>query len=329
MKIYLVDSDFFVGYDYSIEKKMIAESGNELILESCKNEKDVVDRCRDADVLMTVLVRFDAAVMDACPNVRGLIRYGIGVDAIDIEAASKRGIPVCNFTDYCVPEVATHAFSLILALSRNLLLFTQNVRNGLWSRGQMGIPMHRASARTLGLIGFGSIARQLSVYAKAMDFRVIAYDPYISEEMFANMGVRQVTLDELYAEADILSIHTPMTQDTYHLINRDSIAAMKDGVIIVNTARGPIICEADLIEALENGKVGAAGLDVVEFETISTNDHPYASMDRVILSPHAAYNSVESTNDLHEKAARTAIALCAGNIPYNTFNKKDLEKQEN
>jgi len=324
MKIYLVDSNFFVGYDYAIEKKIIEESGNELILEKCQNEADVMERCKDADVLMTVLVKLSAEVMDACPHLKGLIRYGIGVDAIDISAASERGIPVCNFTDYCIPEVATHAFSMILALVRNLPIFTHNVRQGLWSQASNGIPMHRASKRTLGLIGFGSIARELSGYAKALGYTVIAYDPFLPAEIFAKMDVRQVSLDELFAQADILSIHTPMTPQTHHLINRDSIAKMKDGVIIVNTARGPIICEADLIEALRSGKVGAAGLDVVEFETITTSDHPYASMDNVILSPHAAYASVESTEDLHKKAAVTAVTLCKGELPYNTFNKKAL-----
>lgn len=324
MKIYLVDSGFFVGYDYSIEKSIIEESGNELILETCESEADVIDRCKDADVLMTVLVKISAEVMDACPNLKGLIRYGIGVDAIDISAASERKIPVCNFTDYCIPEVATHAFSLILALVRNLPIFTKNVRQGLWSKGAHGIPMHRATERTLGLVGFGSIARELSGYAKALGYNIIAYDPFLPAEIFAKIDVRQVDLNELFAQADILSIHTPMTPQTHHLINRESIAKMKDGIIIVNTARGPIICEADLIEALKSGKVGAAGLDVVEFETITANDHPYASMDNVILTPHAAYSSVESTDDLHRKAAITAVTLCKGELPYNTFNKKAL-----
>lgn len=324
MKVYVVDSDFFVDYDYAIEKQVIEESGNELILETCKNEQDVIDRCKDADVLMTVLVKLNGQVMDACPNLKGLVRYGIGVDAIDIAAASQRGIPVCNFTDYCIPEVATHAFSMILALSRNLPIFTRNVRQGLWSHGPKGIPMRRASSRTLGLMGFGSIARELCGYAKAMGYHVIAYDPFLPADRFAQMEVQQVSKEELFAQADIISVHTPMTPDTFHMINKDTIAQMKDGVIIINTARGPIICEADLIEALKSGKVAAAGLDVVEFETITTSDHPYASMDNVILSPHAAYDSVESTLDLHRKAANTAVTLCSGELPYNTFNKKDL-----
>ncbi len=324
MKIYMVDSDFFVGYDYSIEKSIIEESGNELILETCKSEEDVIERCSDADVLMTVLVKLSAKVMDACPNVKGLIRYGIGVDAIDIAAASQRGIPVCNFTDYCIPEVATHAFAMILALSRNLPIFDRSVRKGLWTHGPKGVPMHRASTRTLGLAGFGNIARQLSGYAKAVGYNIIAYDPFLPAEVFEQYGVASVSLDGLIEQSDILSLHTPMTDETYHMIDKAALEKMKDGVIEVNTARGPLICEADLIEALRSGKVGAAGLDVVEFETISTSDHPYAAMENVILSPHAAYDSIESTDDLHAKAAKTAVTLCAGELPYNTYNKKDL-----
>ena len=326
MKVYLVDSDFFVGYDYSIEKRILSENGIELVLETCKNERDVIDRCSDADVLMTVLVKFNGDVMDACPNLKGLVRYGIGVDAIDIEAASKRGLPVCNFTDYCIPEVATHAFSLILALSRNLLLFDKNVRQGLWSRGPKGVPMRRASSRTLGLAGFGGIARQLTAFAKPMGYNIIAYDPFLPNEIFAEKGVKRVTKDELFEQADIISIHTPMTPETRHMIDKEAIAKMKDGVIIVNTARGPIICEADLIEALKSGKVGAAGLDVVEFETITSSDHPYVAMNNVILTPHAGYDGVESTEELHEKAAKTAVTLCRGEVPYNTINKKAIAK---
>lgn len=326
MKIYLVDSDFFVGCDYSIEKKIVEASGNELILETCSNEQDVIDRCKDADVLMTVLVHLTAEVMDACPKVKGLIRYGIGVDAIDIPAATSRGIPVCNFTDYCIPEVSTHACAMILALSRNLPIFTRSVRQGLWNKGPRGIPMHRATSRTLGLAGFGNIARALCGYAKAMGYHVIAFDPYLPAEVFAQHGAEQVTFEELLAQSDIISVHTPMTPETHHMINRDSIAKMKDGVILVNTARGPLICEEDLIEALRSGKVAAAGLDVVEFETITTSDHPYASMDNVILSPHAGYDSVEASEALHEKAAQTAVTLCAGEMPYNAINKKQLAR---
>lgn len=138
--------------------------------------------------------------------------------------------------------------------------------------------------------------------------------------------MKRVTKDELFEQADIISIHTPMTPETRHMIDKEAIAKMKDGVIIVNTARGPIICEADLIEALKSGKVGAAGLDVVEFETITSSDHPYVAMNNVILTPHAGYDGVESTEELHEKAAKTAVTLCHGEVPYNTINKKAIAK---
>ena len=326
MKIYLVDSDFFVGYDYRIERSIIEASGNELILETCRNEQDVAARCKDADVLMTVLVRLTAGVLDACPRVKGLIRYGIGVDAIDIPAATARGIPVCNFTDYCIAEVSAHAFAMILALSRNLPVFTRNVRRGLWRSGPDVLPMHRASSRTLGLAGFGNIARALCGYAKAMGYHVIAFDPYLPAEIFAENGAVQVSFDELLTQSDILSLHTPMTPETHHMINREALAKMKDGVILVNTARGPLICEEALIEALRSGKVAAAGLDVVEYETITVSDHPYASMDNVILSPHAGYDSVEAAEELHEKAAQTAVALCAGKMPGNAINRRQLAR---
>lgn len=326
MKIYLVDSDFFVDYDYEIENRIIGQSGNELILETCKTEEDVAVRCQDADVLMTILVKIGSGALNACTKVKGLVRYGIGVDAIDMDAASERGIPVCNFTDYCIPEVATHSLALILALVRNLPVFTRNVRQGLWTKGPDVLPMHRASSQILGLAGFGRIARTLAGYARAVGYTVVAYDPFLSQEIFRQSGAEQVELDDLYARSDIISIHTPMTPETYHMIDREAITKMKDGVIIVNTARGPVICEEDLIQALQSGKVGAAGLDVVEFETISSSGHPYAGMDNVILSPHSSYSSIESTHELHEKAAVTAVALCRGDIPYNTYNKKALSK---
>lgn len=324
MKIYLVDSDFFVGYDYAIEQQIIDESGNELILETCKDENEVAAKCQDADILMTILVRIGATALDSCKGVKGLVRYGIGLDAIDMDAANERKVPVCNFTDYCIPEVATHALALILSLVRNLPVFDRNVRQGLWTKGPDVRPMHRASSQILGLAGFGRIAQELADYAKAVGYTIIAYDPFLPKKNFVQAGVEQVDLDGLFARSDILSIHTPLTPETYHLINKETLAKMKDGVILVNTARGPVICEADLIQALKDGKVSAAGLDVVEFETISTKDHPYVHMDNVLLSPHSSYSSEESTLALHERAAATAVALCKGELPYNTYNKKAI-----
>lgn len=325
MKVYLVDAQQFGASDFAVERGIIEAAGHEFIVESCKNEDDIIQKCADADAILDVYTHMGEKSINALDKCQVLVRYGIGYDSFDVKAATAKGIKVCNIPHYCIPEVAIHTASLVLATSRNLLNHTLNMRAGNYNSGIQGFyKMRRPSCQTVGLVGFGNIARTVGGYLKAAGYSLIAYDPFLPDAAFEQAGAKKVELDELFAQADIITVHTPYTDETHHILNKDAFAKMKDGVIIVNTARGPLICEEDIVAALQSGKVGAAGLDVFEQEPFRPADHPFYHMNNVILSPHAAYESAESTVELFKQVATTAVKVLAGEIPPNVVNRKEL-----
>lgn len=323
MKVVLIDSFYLEEFGYEIEKKIFADHNIQFRMENCRTKQQILDCCRDADVLLSVYTSVDGEMMDAFPNCKGLIRYGVGYDAFDLDAASQRGILVCNIPDYCYPEVATHTMALILNACRQVCYFTKQVKAGKWNDNS-GIVMRRPESQTLGLAGFGNIARLVAEYARPFGFSMVAYDPYVSTEVFQHYGVRPVTLKELFSTADIISCHIPLSKATCHLFDKDAFRLMKDGAILINTSRGSLVHEGDLIEALRSGKLAAAALDVTESEPIRTADHPFASMDNVILTPHMAYNSLEASGEQHKRVAETAVRILSGELPWNTVNQKEL-----
>lgn len=325
-KFVILDSHELAGSDFNIEKNILEAQGIECIVAECKTAEEVVEIAKDADGVGLVYVDMNKDLMSKLENCKVIVRYGIGFDTIDVEAATERGIIVCNLPDYCQPDVATHTMALLLNISRKVSYLDRSCRKGNWAAND-GYPINRISAMTLGLVGFGSIARLFVKYMSGFGMNIIAYDPFLPDSFFEELKVKRVTLDELYAEADAISIHTPLTPETKHLINKDTIAKMKDGVLIVNTARGPIINIYDLMEALESGKVKAAGLDVVEIEPIFDPESPVYKYDNLIINPHSAYNSVEASIEQHQKVAYSAIDVLVKNImPYNAVNKRQLSK---
>ena len=287
MKAIVVDKNSADGLDYSIQQKIFEEHGIEFVLEDCQTEDEIIEKCKDADALLVIYRKITPRIMDALTNCKVILRYGIGYDVIDVAAATERGIKVCNSPLHCLDEVATHTIAMILAMERQLVFFNDVVKSGRWLENA-GFKPHRLSCQTLGFIGFGNIARRTADFAKGFGFNMIAFDPYLEASVIEASGAEKVELEELLAVSDVISIHTPLFDSTYHLINRDSIAKMKDGVMIVNTSRGPIIAIEDLMEAVKTGKVKAAALDVVENEPISKPDHPLFETGKIICSPHAA-----------------------------------------
>ncbi len=324
MKAIVVDKNSVDGIDFDVQRKILEENGIEFVLKDCSADEDeIIAECKDADALFIFYRKMTGRIMDACPNLKALIRYGIGYDVIDVKAATERGIKVVNSPRHCLDEVATHTLALILALERKIVILNDRVRNGEWMVNG-GYDIHRLSSQTLGFVGFGNIARRAADFAKGFGFKMIAYDPYLPDEFFAEKGVEKVELDELYKRADVVTVHTPLTDGTYHLIDKDSIAKMKDGVMIVNTSRGPIICEEDLLDAVKSGKVRAAGLDVIESEPITQKDHPAFETGNVILTPHAAYNSKEAETEMLEVLAESCVTILKGGVVPNIVNKKEL-----
>lgn len=323
MKVVLLDSHIIAGYGYQVEQGVIEGAGHEFVKLSCKSEDEVVSQAADADVILNIALRLGEKTISALKNCKGMIRYGIGVDEFDIPAASKRGIKICNVSRYCIEEVALHAVTLLLACARQITHFDRCVRDGIWG-GDLGRKMHRPSTQTVGLVAFGQNAKEAAKYLKSFGYSIVAFDPYVGEEVFEEHGVKKVELDELYAVSDFISLHNPLTPESQHMINKSSIAKMKDGVVIINTARGPLICDEDLVEALKSGKVAAAGLDVMYTEPMKDPENPYCKLGNVILTPHIAYRTQEAAADLFRQVAETAVQLLNGETPYNVLNAKDL-----
>lgn len=323
MKAIVVDKNSADGLDYSIQKEIFEANGIEFILEDCQDEDEIIEKCKDADALLVIYRKITPRIMDALTHCKVILRYGIGYDVIDVDAATERGIKVCNSPHHCLDEVATHTIAMLLAIERQLVMYNDEVKAGHWLANG-GFKPHRLSSQTLGFVGFGNIARRAAEFAAGFGFNMIAYDPYLSEELCEKAGAKKVTLDELLAQSDVVSIHTPLTEDTKHLINKDTIAKMKDGVMIVNTSRGPIICEEDLLEALKTDKIKAVALDVIESEPINSPNHPIFETGKAIMSPHAAYNSVEAEAGMMQVLAQTAVDVLAGQVPANVVNKKAL-----
>ena len=327
MKAYMVDPYSFDHYDYYQEKAIFAREGIDLEFVECRSEEDVIAKCADADAILDVYVNIGAKTMDALKNLKVLVRYGVGYDVYDIAAATKRGIPVCNIPFYCIEEVAAHTTALILAATRNLLNFTQNIRQGSYLLE--GFPgnytMRSPRAQVVGMVGFGNIPRRTAKNLKAIGYDIIAYDPFLPDSTFIENGAQRGSFEEVLAKADIISPNVPFNEETKHIINADAIAKMKDGVVIVNTGRGGLMDTDALIDALKSGKVAAAGLDVFEGDRLP-EDCPLLSMNNVILSPHAAFKTEESFLELCRQTAETAVAVLKGEKVSNCVNKKDIWK---
>lgn len=323
MKAIVVDKNSADGLDFSIQTKIFEEAGIECEIYDCQNEEEIIEKCSDADAMLVIYRKITPRIMDACPHLKVILRYGIGYDCIDVDAATERGIKVCNSPHHCLDEVATHTMALMLAAERRIVAYNDEVREGGWKANIFEKP-HRLSTQTLGFIGFGNIARRTADFAAAFGFHMLAYDPYLPEEVIASKGAEKVELDELYARSDVISIHTPLFDSTYHLINKDSIKKMKNGVIIVNTSRGPIIDLDDLLEALKTDKIKTAALDVLETEPNVDTEKIFENKDKIIVTPHTAYNSVEAENQMMEVLAKTAVDVLNGKNPDNIVNKKAL-----
>jgi D-3-phosphoglycerate dehydrogenase len=324
MKVVLLDSQIIKGYDYSIEQKIIEDAGFTFVKETCTNEDDIIAKCSDADAILNITLNMTEKSISKLDNCKIMIRYGIGVNEFDFDAANKKGIQIANCTTYCLPEVAIHATSLLLALSRNLKHYDIVVSQGKWNQAP-GTMERRATSQTLALVGFGNIARNIAKNMQGLGYNVAAYDPYVSDDVFKNLGVQKLSsLDEVYAQADMISLHLPETNETKHMLNKESFAKMKDGVILVNCSRGGLINTNDLVEALDSGKVGSAGLDVLEIEPMTDTSFALLNRNNVIITPHFAYRSKEANQELFKQVAETAVSSLKGNLPENVLNKKEL-----
>ena len=301
MRFLIADHDF---PDVDLELALFHDAGHETLVAQCRTEDEVIVAAERCQGVLLQYAPINAKVLDARPEIRIASRYGAGFDTVDIEAARARGVWVANSPDYGIAEVATHALAMALALVRHLPAFDRDVRAGRWHYSSTG-SIQRGSGLTLGILGLGRIGLRMAQLSRPCFGRVIACDPYLDDAAFTD-SVRRVTLDVLFAEADVLSLHVPLNEETRHIANARTLGLMKPGSILVNTARGDVVDVDALLAALDAGRPAAAGLDVLPREPLPP-DHPLLRDPRVLLTPHAAFYSEEGAVELRRKAAQNLI----------------------
>ncbi|WP_271985909.1 C-terminal binding protein [Pseudoclavibacter terrae] len=301
-----------------IERALAREAGYELVVAHCASEADVIAAARGATAILTQYAPVSAAVLSALPGLRAVGRYGVGVDTVDVDAATSRGVAVCNVPDYGTEDVSDHAIAHIVALLRGLPTLDKGLRRGVSDLGPAQ-PLHRFSATTLGLYGLGLIGEATARKARGLGLQTIGSDPRFSPGETTPDGTLVVTPEGLLEQSDILSLHLPLIPQTKHLIDDAAFARMKHGIKIVNTCRGGVMDTAALVRALGAGVVSAAGLDVFEEEPLPLTSE-LLGFEQVLLTPHAAWYSEESFSELKRRAMQNILDVCAGREVRNTVN---------
>lgn len=323
--VVLVDSHIHDFGDRAASERAAWEAlGATFRFAECDTEDDIVNACADADILVYygLYTPFTERVLSQLPKCSLIARYGIGMDSVDLDAATKHGIVVSNAAEYCVPEVADHATALILSLARRVTMLDRFVRAGNWGGAiEHTGAFRRLGAQSVGFVGFGRIARHAAQNIVNMFGSLYAYDPYVTQQQADPYQVKMLSLDDLLAQSDYVSVHTPLMPQTRGLIGEAELAKMKPTACIVNTSRGPVIDEAALIAALQNKKIAGAGLDVFDPEPL-VDDSPLREMDNVILTPHVASSSIEAIVDLRAAVTKTVSDVIQGYLPEHIMNRQ-------
>ena len=315
------------GYDFAFEREALDPIGAELVTVVWENEQQYTEAVADLDAIMVGRgVNVTAKVVSGLRNVKVVINGGVGVDRIDVDACTEAGIPVVNVPDVWLNEVADHAVLLLLATARKLKYAAGMAHSGRWAQVHSGLaPVPRLQGRTLGLLSFGSIARNVAKRAQAFGLNVIAFDPYVDASVMEGLGVGSRSLEAMLSEADFVSAHAPHTRGTHHLMSDAQFALMKPTALFVNTGRGRVVDEPALIRALQEGKIAAAGLDVLEDEPPDPNN-PLLKMDNVIVTPHTAFYSDEAFIDSRRRVGQEVAAILSGKRPRNCVNREVLDR---
>lgn len=309
--------------DNEIEYRRFAEAGYDFSVASSHDKETLKKECADADAVMLSFIEMDEELINSLQKCKVIVRCGMGFNNVDIPAATKRGIMVANVQKYCLDEVSDHAVALMLTLIRKTAYLSRLLREGIWDPAKAR-PIPRLKDLTLCLYGLGGISSRFATKAKAFGMHIAAYDPFLPAEYFEQMGVERIAEeDELFRRADVLSVHLPLNKSTAKIINAEKLALMKPTAIFLNLARGGLVDEEALIKALQDGKLGGAGLDVLADEFPSM-DNPLFQMDNVIVSPHIAYYSEGSDVDLRNYAINQVIGALENGAPEFFLNKKEL-----
>ena len=311
-----------LGYEtYDYEREILAPIDAEVILSpiDCTTEEEVIKSSKGADGIFVREAPVNARVIESFDRCKVIARYGVGVDNIDLDYARQKRIYVSNVPDYGTEDVSDHAVALLLACIRTLLVRDKNLRKGIFETDIKG-EIYRTTGKNLGIIGYGKIAKAFHRKWKGfLPKKVLIYDPYVKAEAIRKNNAEKVDLDTLLAESDYISLHAPLTPDTYHIIDKTALQKMKKTAILINTSRGAVIDEGALIQALQELQILAVGLDVFEKEPIGI-DHPLVAMPNVVLTSHVAWYSKDSAKDLQSGAAKEILRALSGKPPVNWVN---------
>ena len=300
------------------EEEVLGAAGLDVALAHCTTAAEVAEQARDADAIIVQYAPVDATALAALERCRVVARYGVGVDTIDLDAATARGIWVANVPDYGTEEVADHALALLLALLRGVGRLDRAVHAGRWDFSEVR-PLRRLSTLTVGVVGCGRIGSAFARRVRALGLPVIAHESAGVPDALRELGVREASLEALLAAADAVSLHLPLTEATRALIGPATLEGMKPGAYLVNTARGGLVDSAAVLAALDSGRLAGAALDVLEREPPAADD-PALAHERLLLTPHAAWYSEESMATLKSEAAREVVRVLEGGRPRSPVN---------
>ena len=305
--IVMTASDYSDG---SIEREILKSVDAELKIVACKTETDVIQAARGAEGILVTYTPIREAALKALKDLKIIVRCGIGVDNLDLAAAKDNGVRICNVPDYCLDEVADHAFSMLLALERQLFVQVMDIKKGEFNGIAPIKSIRGLHDSILGIVGFGQIGRKLAARAQAFGIKVMAYDPFVNDADASKLGISMKSMDDLLKESDFVSLHPPLTPENFHIIDDKSLKLMKPSAYLINTSRGPLIDRKALAQALRHKIIAGAGLDVVEDDLEGTRE--FTQMDNVIITPHTAWYSKHSFNELRKKSAEELVRFFRG-----------------
>lgn len=320
MKVVITDYQYD---NVDTERRIVEDAGFELLDYQVKTPGALIPLVKDADAIITQYADIDRQVIESLEHCKMIIKYGIGVNNIDCRAAGEKGIYVCNVPDYGVHEVSDQAVTMILCLGKKLEPLQEDLRRGKWGYGGI-VPVKRFTECRAGLIGFGRIPQMVCRKLQAFGMEILVYDPFVDDAVIEAAGASRASVEEICRNADFISVHCPLTEETRHMIGEKEFAMMKPECCIVNTARGGVVDEQALIGALNEGRIAGAGVDVFEEEPVSVY-HPLLHMENVIATPHSAWYSETAITTLQRKAAEEVVNVLQGNEPFHCVNRQYLQ----
>lgn len=320
LKVVITDSNH---PSVEIERKILSEIGAEVILLDSNKKEDIIKIAKDADGIINQRVSITREIIKSLNKCKVIARYGVGVDNIDVKAATEYGIIVANVPDYCVDEVSSHAIGLILGCARGIILFNSKIKEKRWGFS-LAKPLFRTQGKTLGIFGLGRIGSVVAKKSIGFGLRIISCDPYVSK---INTKMKIVDFPQLLSESDFISINASLTDETWHAFREDELRAMKKSAYLINTARGAIVDEKALYKALRERWIAGAGLDVLEKEPPDW-DNPLLKLDNVIFTPHSAFYSEESYIELKTRTAKAVLSVLNGKLPETIINPQVLNRKK-